>query len=395
MLPAISRRPPARGAARSSARPRARFGRRAALPVVAFLGAPALEEPPPAAAAKAPRPAPAADPAVPPIWLPAPASAPAAPRRAAPQSGGHFRRAAPGVLMAAASSQGGKPGVHAPRGAVLASQHVASLGVFDGHQGPLTAAYAAQHMPELLHSALAGHMHASLSQPAHSCPAGMSEAAVESSFLAFDRWWRDARCDPALTETGWDESGATALVSLVAGDMLTVGNAGDGVALLARGGRAMLLSQEHRASNNASEIDRVIAAGGRVFRRTPDGPVRVSAPSGIARYRGSMVTRSLGDYAFKHPAAVISPEPALASVVLTPADSLLLVATDGVTDVLQYDDAVAIALLALQQALDQTGDGGKAARAAAAAVATAALERGSCDNVTAAVMVFDWTACDG
>jgi hypothetical protein len=93
--------------------------------------------------------------------------------------------------------------------------------VFDGHQGALTAALAAQHMPQLLHSALLGRALAS-SAGARRLPdarggaggAALSafEAAVAAAFLSFDRWWRDARCDPALTQHGWDESGATALV---------------------------------------------------------------------------------------------------------------------------------------------------------------------------------------
>jgi len=56
---------------------------------------------------------------------------------------------------------------------------------------------------------------------------------------------------------------------------------------------------------------------------------------------------ALGDFAFKHPHPLISPEPAVRSVSLTPADALLLMATDGVTDVLGDDDALGIAMDAL------------------------------------------------
>jgi serine/threonine protein phosphatase PrpC len=53
---------------------------------------------------------------------------------------------------------------------------------------------------------------------------------------------------------------------------------------------------------------------------------------------------ALGDFAFKHPHPLLSPEPAVRSVALTPADSLLLMATDGVTDVVSDDDALGLAL---------------------------------------------------
>ncbi|KAI8462965.1 MAG: phosphatase 2C-like domain-containing protein [Monoraphidium minutum] len=344
----------------------------------------------------------------------APRPAPAAPPCAA---GGVFGAAPAAVFMGAAASQGPKSfmedahflatldplnaaGPHhnqnhnhnRARGGGAAGGGVASIGVFDGHQGCMTANQAAAHMPELLAGALAGRLQSSLSQPgaAVGSAAGMSSEAVASSFLAFDRWWCDARCDPALTQHGWDESGATALVGLLAGNTLTVGNAGDGAALLVRGGRAQRLSEEHRASGNAAEAERVLTAGGRLVSLSPGTPPRLVGASGAARYRASMVTRALGDYAFKQPDLLISPEPALTSVALTPADSLLLVATDGVTDVLPDDDALAIALVALERARERTDDGGELARAAARAVADCARLRGSTDNVTAAVMLFDW-----
>jgi len=56
-------------------------------------------------------------------------------------------------------------GVHHPRGSVAPDDQVSTVGVFDGHQGALTAVFAARHMPELLHSALVGRMHSSMSQP--------------------------------------------------------------------------------------------------------------------------------------------------------------------------------------------------------------------------------------
>jgi hypothetical protein len=177
--------------------------------------------------------------------------------------------------------------------------------------------------------------------------AGLSAAALASSFLGFDAWWREARCDPGVTETGWDESGSTALVGLLAGDTLTVGNAGDGAALLARGGRAARLSEEvrgraglclgaaggracdgadcllvpaavclpwamhpagcvpdsqrpnplplslpqHRAAVNAAEVQRILTAGGRFVVTQPGGSPRVVGTTGAARYKASMVTR--------------------------------------------------------------------------------------------------------
>lgn len=156
---------------------------------------------------------------------------------------------------------------------------VPMAGVFDGHAGAATAAYAAQHMPQLLHAALSGQRSCSTGEdgralargvcspqplPAsHACrshsaplppssnaapppPAGPASAsaalaeggpvlcpsplspraALPAAFRVFDRWWSDARCDPAFTQHGWDESGSTAVVGLVSGQTLVVANAG-------------------------------------------------------------------------------------------------------------------------------------------------------------------------
>lgn len=57
------------------------------------------------------------------------------------------------------------------------------------------------------------------------------KTAVAASFHWFDRWWADARCDPAFTEHGWDDSGSTAVVGMVFDQQLVVGNAGGHVGL--------------------------------------------------------------------------------------------------------------------------------------------------------------------
>lgn len=51
-------------------------------------------------------------------------------------------------------------------------------------------------------------------------------SALAASFQWFDKWWADARCDPSLTKHGWDDSGSTAVISMVSGQQLVVANAG-------------------------------------------------------------------------------------------------------------------------------------------------------------------------
>lgn len=59
--------------------------------------------------------------------------------------------------------------------------------------------------------------------------------------------------------------------------------------------------------------------------------------------------RSLGDFAFKHPQALISADPYVAAQQLTPADRLVVMTSDGVTDVLPDDDMLEVAIRAIEQ----------------------------------------------
>eukprot|EP00882_Tetradesmus_deserticola_P016861 GHRQ01018036.1.p1 GENE.GHRQ01018036.1~~GHRQ01018036.1.p1 ORF type:complete len:194 (+),score=94.20 GHRQ01018036.1:138-719(+) len=164
---------------------------------------------------------------------------------------------------------------------------------------------------------------------------------------------------------------------------------GDSVALLARGGGSQRLSVAHRM-DDPREAERVLAAGGRVARLQPGATPRVMGTSNQTRFKGSMVTRSLGDFAFKHPQALLSAEPHVTQQELAPSDSLLLLASDGVTDVMPDDDVLGAALRALQQTQNRTDSGSALARAAARAVKDAALEAGSRDNITVVAMLLDW-----
>uniref|UniRef100_A0A383W3M2 protein-serine/threonine phosphatase n=1 Tax=Tetradesmus obliquus TaxID=3088 RepID=A0A383W3M2_TETOB len=305
--------------------------------------------------------------------------------------------------MAAASSQGPKQtmedcnclAVLHPQHGVLSSlpsqgvcisqQHVAVAAVFDGHAGCQTAATAAEHLPHLLHQGLSGRQGSStvcedgpsmyVQEPLH------PRCALTASMRSFDSWW--------FARRGRDRSGSTAVVGLVQGQELTVGNLGDSVALLARGGSCQRLTVDHRA-DNAAEMLRVLAAGGEL-EYDGCGTLRLYRPTDAERRNGCMFTRSLGDFAFKQPAPLLCCEPHVAHQTLLPGDSLLLLASDGVSDWLPDDDAMAVALRALEQARNRTDDAQQLAQAAADGVMAAALHGNSGDNITAAVMLLDWS----
>jgi serine/threonine protein phosphatase PrpC len=93
------------------------------------------------------------------------------------------------------------------------------------------------------------------------------------------------------------------------------------------------------------------------------------------------------------PRSVITAQPDVGRLELNPAVSFVVLATDGLWDVLTDQDAVDIGLAALT-ARRRAGGGGVAtertARALATTLVNTALQRGSSDNVTAIVLLPQW-----
>jgi len=104
--------------------------------------------------------------------------------------------------------------------------------------------------------------------------------------------------------------------------VLYCANAGDSRAVLCRDGKAICLTEDHKASNK-SEAERVIAAGGFIKNERVNGMVAIS--------------RSLGDHCMK---AYIISEPHITCTELQSIDQLLILACDGVWDVIHEQEAV-------------------------------------------------------
>ncbi|KAK1861721.1 hypothetical protein I4F81_004301 [Pyropia yezoensis] len=146
---------------------------------------------------------------------------------------------------------------------------------------------------------------------------------------------------------------------------LTVAHAGDTRAVLAVvGGGAVRLSVDHRPSR-PDELARIEASGGLVL-----------TSSGTARVNGILaVSRSLGDRDLK---AFVIADPEVATRPLTPVDEFVVVASDGVWDVLSDEAAVAAVGGALA--------GGCAPTAAASVLVRLAYSMGSKDDISALVV---------
>eukprot|EP01117_Protostelium_nocturnum_P003211 TRINITY_DN1415_c0_g1_i1.p1 TRINITY_DN1415_c0_g1~~TRINITY_DN1415_c0_g1_i1.p1 ORF type:complete len:290 (-),score=97.12 TRINITY_DN1415_c0_g1_i1:212-1081(-) len=136
------------------------------------------------------------------------------------------------------------------------------------------------------------------------------------------------KTDKAMEGVVPTNHGCTVVTSLVTGSLaddnrqLFTANAGDGRAVLCRDGQALRLTVDHKASN-AEEAKRITDAGGFIIGG------RVNAQI--------IITRSLGDHAMKD---YIIGTPHLHHAKLNDKDTWLIVACDGLWDVVSDQDAV-------------------------------------------------------
>ncbi|KAL6080501.1 PPM-type phosphatase domain-containing protein [Balamuthia mandrillaris] len=180
-----------------------------------------------------------------------------------------------------------------------------------------------------------------------------------------------------------DSSGTTAAVVVVKDNKLVIGNVGDSEVVLCDGKKAITLSEVHNPKRNPEEGERVKKVGGTLFQDRVGHPVFNPAIMSIA------VSRAIGDYGFKakeftggKPSGLVA-DPYIDTIELKPRHRFCVLACDGVWDVMSAQDVVNFVLDRLEKGqtdMDQL----------AKALVDNAYEKGSMDNITASIVVFDW-----
>lgn len=218
-------------------------------------------------------------------------------------------------------------------------------GVYDGHAGKIAADFISLHLHENLSSLLETHT---------------PEEALREAFLLTDR---------QIQEQGITD-GATVVTAYLKGSDLYIANAGDARAVLGRRVEyselleGLRLSHDHKA-DDPDEVTRIESLG---------GYVTSSYETGIPRVNGRLaIARAIGDHDGELE-GYVSAEPYISKTNLMQNDGLLILACDGVWDVISDNEAV--------QLIRNVND----PQLAAETLKDEALRKESRDNVSAIVI---------
>nr|XP_043615305.1 protein phosphatase 2C 16-like [Erigeron canadensis] len=182
--------------------------------------------------------------------------------------------------------------------------------------------------------------------------------------------------EPVAPET----VGSTAVVALICSSHIIVANCGDSRAVLYRGKEAMALSNDHKP-NREDEYARIEAAGGKVIQWNGHRVFGVLAMS-----------RSIGDRYLK---PWIIPEPEVTLTARAREDECLILASDGLWDVMSNEEACEVARKRILiwhkknggNTIERQQNGvDPAAQAAADYLSMLALQKGSKDNISVIVV---------
>jgi len=180
------------------------------------------------------------------------------------------------------------------------------------------------------------------------------------------------KVDSQLRLVGCFNTGSTATVALVIRDngrvAVTLANVGDSRAIAVTHGGHVSLTPDHKAMD-PSEVQRVQNAGGSVHRGRVGGQL--------------LVSRALGDIGLKSAGVIATPHTQTRDAT---DDLALIIASDGVWDVVAEQTAAVIVQSVAERELSGNKNANKAAGIAAERIVECAKQKGSGDNITAVVV---------
>ena len=199
--------------------------------------------------------------------------------------------------------------------------------VFDGHAGSRISNYCSS---ELLESIISNDDFLGKKPTedgeewVETCYEERIKSGIRTGFLALDKKLREL----PETVSGNDKSGTTAVCAFISPTKIYLANCGDSRAVLSRGGKVAAATLDHKPVS-PPEKERIVKAGGSVM---------------IQRVNGSLaVSRALGDFEYKNVEGkgqceqLVSPEPDVFYETRTDEDEFLVLACDGIWDVMSNE----------------------------------------------------------
>ncbi|BAT82210.1 hypothetical protein LR48_Vigan07g231500 [Vigna angularis] len=223
----------------------------------------------------------------------------------------------------------------------IGDQSVCLFGIFDGHGGSRAAEYLKEHLFDNL-----------LKHPKFLTDAKL---AISETYQQTDANFLDAEKDT------FRDDGSTASTAVLVDNHLYVANVGDSRTIISKAGKAIALSEDHKP-NRSDERKRIENAGGVVMWA---GTWRVGGVLAMSRAFGNRMLKQF-----------VVAEPEIQDQQMDEQIELLILASDGLWDVVQNDDAVSLARTEEEP------------EAAARKLTEAAFSRGSADNITCIVVRF-------
>ncbi|PSS28804.1 Protein like [Actinidia chinensis var. chinensis] len=225
--------------------------------------------------------------------------------------------------------------------AKIDGQTVCLFGIFDGHGGSRAAEFLKEHLFENLMK--------------HPQFLTNTKLVISETYQQTDTDFLESEKDT------YRDDGSTASTAVLIGNHLYVANVGDSRTVISKAGTAIPLSEDHKP-NRSDERKRIENAGGVVMWA---GTWRVGGVLAMSRAFGNRMLKQF-----------VVAEPEIQDLEIDEEFELLVLASDGLWDVVPNEDAVALA---------QTEE---EPEAAARKLMETAFTRGSADNITCIVVKF-------
>ncbi|KAE9621440.1 putative protein-serine/threonine phosphatase [Lupinus albus] len=229
----------------------------------------------------------------------------------------------------------------------IGGRSICLFGIFDGHGGSRAAEYLKDHLFDNL-----------MKHPKFLADAKL---ALSETYQQTDADFLNAEKDT------FRDDGSTASTAILVDNHLYVANVGDSRTIISKAGKAIALSEDHKP-NRSDERKRIENAGGIVMWA---GTWRVGGVLAMSRAFGNRMLKPF-----------VVAEPEIQDQEIDEQIDLLILASDGLWDVVQNDDAVSLARTEEEP------------EAAARKLTEAAFSRGSADNITCIVVRFHHNNAD-